>query len=762
MAATPFAAAALVDGFVHPALAAGVALAAVPLAIHLLNRQRHRPMAWAAMRFVLAAYKKTRRRVELENLLLLLLRMAAVAALALAVARPFTGVTSPLAGLTESRRDVAIVIDASASTAYGGETETTFERIVDRARELVGELDGGRGDRVRLLQAGAWPRLLSWTNPADALAMLDLLEEPTDETLDLAAALGEVLRFAEEEAAGTDQSRVEIHLLCDLQRNTFIEIERAPEKEGADGAAQAPRLSDVLDALNALGTRVAVEDLGPPVPRPPNLGVVSVETAGPVAGPGTPVELRVGLRNFGTKARAGVRVALVVDGDRRPSQIVSVPGRGQAQVVFPLVFERTGDHALTAVLEGDRLAVDDERVVIVRVPEPVRVLVVNGGPARELERDAAGFLMAVLSPLDEDGPGNFLPPAPFVAEQRGPHDLEDEEIDLTAFDVIWTVDVDGLAPQVVRRIEERVADGATLICGMGPRVDLEHWNTRAWRADGSGLLPAELLHTVSVRSRSESYYRVREFDAEHPALRFFADERWRAFLTEVPIYDFVATRAAPNARVLASLDDEGAHPLLIERAFDRGRVLLWTTSFDASWTRLPVLAPQAFIPLVHELTRHGGDLRPPPIHLAPGAGVVAEVDAFPRNLQLLRPDGTRREVEGEVVELDRNRWRLPAVEGAETERTGLYTLASEGGGAVLFAVHLDPGEGDLERIEKGELEGLHEALKMYAPRAGDAAEGGAGVGQRGELWRWMAGACLLALVAEALWAGWIGRRRRLA
>ena len=110
----------------------------------------------------------------------------------------------------------------------------------------------------------------------------------------------------------------------------------------------------------------------------------------------------------------------------------------------------------------------------------------------------------------------------------------------------------------------------------------------------------------------------------------------------------------------------------------------------------------------------------------------------------------------------RNRWRLPAVEGAETERTGLYTLASEGGGAVLFAVHLDPGEGDLERIEKGELEGLHEALKMYAPRAGDAAEGGAGVGQRGELWRWMAGACLLALVAEALWAGWIGRRRRLA
>ena len=58
------------EGFLHPALAWGAALAAVPLLIHLLNRQRHRPQPWAAMRFVLAAYRRTRRRAQLENLLL--------------------------------------------------------------------------------------------------------------------------------------------------------------------------------------------------------------------------------------------------------------------------------------------------------------------------------------------------------------------------------------------------------------------------------------------------------------------------------------------------------------------------------------------------------------------------------------------------------------------------------------------------------------------------------------------------------------------
>ena len=64
-----------IGGFAHPALLWGLALASVPIIIHLLNRQRHKPMRWAAMRFVQAAHKRTRRRVQMENWLLLLLRM---------------------------------------------------------------------------------------------------------------------------------------------------------------------------------------------------------------------------------------------------------------------------------------------------------------------------------------------------------------------------------------------------------------------------------------------------------------------------------------------------------------------------------------------------------------------------------------------------------------------------------------------------------------------------------------------------------------
>ncbi|MDP6370272.1 MAG: BatA domain-containing protein, partial [Planctomycetota bacterium] len=152
-------------GFLNPALLAGLGLAAVPLVIHLLNRRRYRPLPWAAMRFVQAAYRKTRRRVQLENLLLLLLRMAGIACLALAVARPFSGGASPLSALGEARRELILVLDASGSTGFRSGLHSSFDRILGRARELLTELDTARGDRVHLLLAGSHTRRLSRGGP---------------------------------------------------------------------------------------------------------------------------------------------------------------------------------------------------------------------------------------------------------------------------------------------------------------------------------------------------------------------------------------------------------------------------------------------------------------------------------------------------------------------------------------------------------------------------------------------------------------------
>ena len=99
---------------VHPILWWGVAAAALPVVLHLLLRQRPRPRPWAAMRWLKAAADQASRTWKLTNLLLLLLRMAVLACLAAAVARP-------LIGMLAGGGALLVVVDRSASMGPRGE-----------------------------------------------------------------------------------------------------------------------------------------------------------------------------------------------------------------------------------------------------------------------------------------------------------------------------------------------------------------------------------------------------------------------------------------------------------------------------------------------------------------------------------------------------------------------------------------------------------------------------------------------------------------
>src|SRR5256885_15256958 len=74
---------------VNPWLALGAVAVASPIIIHLLSKRKFKIVDWAAMDFLLDANRRNRRRVKLENLILLLLRCLACILLAMLVTRPF-------------------------------------------------------------------------------------------------------------------------------------------------------------------------------------------------------------------------------------------------------------------------------------------------------------------------------------------------------------------------------------------------------------------------------------------------------------------------------------------------------------------------------------------------------------------------------------------------------------------------------------------------------------------------------------------------
>ena len=74
--------------FLNPFLLFGIGAIAIPIVIHLLKNRKIKRVRWAAMRFLQKSLEENKKRIRVEDLLLLLLRCALVIFLALAMARP--------------------------------------------------------------------------------------------------------------------------------------------------------------------------------------------------------------------------------------------------------------------------------------------------------------------------------------------------------------------------------------------------------------------------------------------------------------------------------------------------------------------------------------------------------------------------------------------------------------------------------------------------------------------------------------------------
>src|SRR2546423_3432811 len=111
--------------FLSSSLLGFLALASVPIIIHLLNRRRFQLVDWAPMRYLKLTIKTNRRRLRIEQLLLLLLRTLLIIVLILAVARPVLtqGALGSLLG-GKGRVSRIIVIDDSLSMGYQVERRT--------------------------------------------------------------------------------------------------------------------------------------------------------------------------------------------------------------------------------------------------------------------------------------------------------------------------------------------------------------------------------------------------------------------------------------------------------------------------------------------------------------------------------------------------------------------------------------------------------------------------------------------------------------
>ena len=115
---------------------AGGLLAGVPIVLHMLRRTPAVRMPFSVVRFLSPTLPKTTKRSTIEHWPLMLLRILAVALIALAFARPFQRMAIDKATATGSADRIAVLVDASASMRRDGLRESVTAELHKVADEL--------------------------------------------------------------------------------------------------------------------------------------------------------------------------------------------------------------------------------------------------------------------------------------------------------------------------------------------------------------------------------------------------------------------------------------------------------------------------------------------------------------------------------------------------------------------------------------------------------------------------------------------------
>ncbi len=364
--------------FLNAALfGAGAAAIAIPILIHLLMRRRKKPVMWGAMRFVLEAYRKTRKRLLIERWVLLAARCLLIAAVAFALGRPIVGAfSSDRAG----GRSVYLLIDNSlTASALGADGRTSLARHAATARAV---LDGlGEGDRVGVILLAGPAQTLLMPPTANTEAVRGVLGDLTaaDSRTDLAGALAQVgAAVAQSRASGSKLDPVDRTYVVVLSDwfNGSADIDAALPKlpAGVKLVAASPAAENsgnvTIKEIRPLRTVLVAGGAGAGQPEQAQPATVLLARSGAaVQGAGTTnvtLRLRTGAQTGGSGASVSTANIKWMAGQREASVNIAVePPTGNDRTA--------GSAVLVGEIDNDSVAGDNRFMVPIEVRESLRV-----------------------------------------------------------------------------------------------------------------------------------------------------------------------------------------------------------------------------------------------------------------------------------------------------------------------------------------------------------------------------------------------------
>jgi hypothetical protein len=749
---------------------AGLAAVAIPPIIHLLNRRRFDVVDWGAMQF-LEMSMRTRRKVFIEELLLMLLRMALIAILVLALAAPYAAgpIIEKITG--RDNRDVVLIIDGSTSMSFNADGKSIHDAAKEWADDFLSGLAPGDGVAVLHAKQQVIPVLGELTtdhNKArDALARLS----PPRGGMDWPAAV----LAANEILKASHRPRRDIVIISDGQKSSWAD----------DYTLQRWRL--LAPQLDTENTHLWCVQLAADRPAvPPNWSLSPLRTSRTLVS--TTANLETALRVHGQDYELPHRFRLDVDGQAAPDLPSPTAGNlhdGQLPVRFVQSFAAPGSHLVSVIVEPDApgkhvrdlLPGDNRQDYAVFVPS-LPVLLIDNGPGAAGKPRGSHFLRAALAPSgdrrgvikarvetvdqlipslnsdpdrdhqsrDRKGAVNPVP----VANAPGSDIPPGSELPPR---VLILCNIPSLTAAQRDAIGKFVEFGGGVLVTLGSRVEKQQYNQLLYQS-GNGWLPAFLDDMTGdealpqpAEGKTDPAAHPQPASFSHPALELFRGEADTGLgQARFPRYWKVAS-PPPGASATTFARFTTLDPFLVERPHGKGRAILCTVPLDDSWgTHLHRgLEVQEFPLLAHELVYYLAGVRSASFNLIPGQPLIYQPfgGEAPGTVRIEPPFGEAKTV---------NVTQWPLIHD-DTREPGVYRLTVPSGKVVYYVVQADPRETeDLTPCSEADREQVAAILPMRY--VDDAADILAGPSAAREIWWWL----MLAVIAFLCVEVWLTRR----
>ena len=199
--------------FLEPLILAALPLMALPVIIHLIHRHRHRSVPWGAMMFLVSAQRMSKGMARLRHILILLMRVLAIAALVFAVSRPLA--SGWLSGIGLGKPDATLVLLDRSASMETRDLQTGASKRSTALAKLAGVLEKrGFGTHLVLVDS-ATGRAQAIDSPE---ALLDLPQtQGTATSADIPSLLETALKYLEANHSG----RADIWVCSDLSENDW-------------------------------------------------------------------------------------------------------------------------------------------------------------------------------------------------------------------------------------------------------------------------------------------------------------------------------------------------------------------------------------------------------------------------------------------------------------------------------------------------------------------------------------------------------------